>query len=218
MGVIGLSSRSVAGERFFVFYMQSLKFLSTQVLFHISQREVKNKMPSNSILEKKQQIVADLAAQIKESAAGVIVNYQGITVDTDTAMRKELRTAGVKYVVSKNTLTGRACDEVGYGALKEHLNGMTAIAISKDDPVAAAKILKKYADKVESFNILAGYVDGAVIDANTVGTLADIPSKETLIAKFLGSIRSPLYSFAYALQAVVDKNGEAAPAEAPAEA
>ena len=95
---------------------------------------------------------------------------------------------------------------------------MTAIAISKDDPVAAAKILKKYADKVESFNILAGYVDGAVIDANTVGTLADIPSKETLIAKFLGSIRSPLYSFAYALQAVVDKNGEAAPAEAPAEA
>ena len=175
-------------------------------------------MPSNSILEKKQQIVADLAAQIKESAAGVIVNYQGITVDTDTAMRKELRTAGVKYVVSKNTLTGRACDEVGYGALKEHLNGMTAIAISKDDPVAAAKILKKYADKVESFNILAGYVDGAVIDANTAGTLADIPSKETLIAKFLGSIRSPLYSFAYALQAVVDKNGEAAPAEAPAEA
>ena len=198
--------------------MQSLKFLSTQVLFHISQREVKNKMPSNSILEKKQQIVADLAAQIKESAAGVIVNYQGITVDTDTAMRKELRTAGVKYVVSKNTLTGRACDEVGYGALKEHLNGMTAIAISKDDPVAAAKILKKYADKVESFNILAGYVDGAVIDANTVGALAEIPSKETLIAKLLGSIRSPLFSFAYALQAVVDKNGEAAPAEAPAEA
>ena len=192
--------------------------LSFQVLFHISQREVKDKMPSNSILEKKQQVVADLAAQIKESAAGVIVNYQGITVDTDTAMRKELRTAGVKYVVSKNTLTGRACDEVGYGALKEHLNGMTAIAISKDDPVAAAKILKKYADKVESFNILAGYVDGAVIDANTVNTLADIPSKETLIAKFLGSIRSPLYSFAYALQAVVDKNGEAAPAEAPAEA
>lgn len=182
------------------------------------KQEVKE-MPSNSILEKKQQVVADLAAQIKESAAGVIVNYQGITVDTDTAMRKELRTAGVKYVVSKNTLTGRACDAVGYGALKEHLNGMTAIAISKDDPVVAAKILKKYADKVESFNILAGYVDGEVIDANTVNNLADIPSKETLIAKFLGSIRSPLFSFAYALQAVVDKNGEAAPAEAaPAEA
>ncbi len=171
-------------------------------------------MPSNSILEKKQQIVADLASQIKDSAAGVIVNYQGITVDVDTAMRKELREAGVKYVVSKNTLTGKACDEVGYGALKEHLNGMTAIAISAKDPVAPAKILKKYADKVESFSILAGYVDGAVIDAKTVDALAEIPSKETLIAKLLGSIRSPLYKFAYAIQAVVDKNGENAPAEA----
>ena len=175
-------------------------------------------MPSNSILAQKQQIVADLAEQIKNSTAGVIVNYQGITVDADTAMRKALRTAGVKYVVMKNTLTGRACDEVGYGALKEYLNGMTAIAISENDPVVAAKILKEYAAKVESFNILAGYVDGEVIDAAKVNDLAEIPSKEVLIAKLLGSIRSPLYSFAYAIQAVVDKNGEAAPAAEAAEA
>jgi len=173
-------------------------------------------MPSNSILAQKQQIVADLAEQIKNSAAGVIVHYQGITVDADTAMRKALRNAGVKYVVMKNTLTGRACDEVGYSELKQYLTGMTAIAISEKDPVAAAKVLKEYAEKVESFNILAGYVDGEVIGADKVNALAEIPSKETLIAKFLGSIRSPLYSFAYALQAVVDKNGEA-PAE-PAEA
>ena len=173
-------------------------------------------MPSNSILAQKQQIVADLAEQIKNSAAGVIVNYQGITVDNDTAMRKALREAGVKYVVMKNTMTGRACDMVGYGDLKQYLTGMTAIAISENDPVAAAKVLKKYADKVESFNILAGYVDGAVIDANTVNELAEIPNKETLIAKFLGSIQSPLYKFAYAIKAVVDKEngGEEAPAEA----
>ena len=170
-------------------------------------------MPSSSILAQKQQIVAELAEQIKNSAAGVIVNYQGITVDADTAMRKALRNAGVKYVVMKNTLTGRACDEVGYGDLKQYLTGMTAIAISENDPVAAAKVLKEYAEKVESFNILAGYVDGEVIDAAKVNALAEIPSKETLIAKFIGSIRSPLYSFAYALQAVVDKNGEGAPAE-----
>ena len=173
-------------------------------------------MPSNSILVQKQQIVADLAEQIKNSTAGVIVNYQGITVDNDTAMRKALREAGVKYVVMKNTMTGRACDMVGYGELKQYLSGMTAIAISENDPVAAAKVLKKYADKVESFNILAGYVDGAVIDANTVNELAEIPNKETLIAKFLGSIQSPLYKFAYAIKAVVDKEngGEEAPAEA----
>lgn len=175
-------------------------------------------MPSNSILAQKQQIVADLAEQIKNSAAGVLVNYQGITVDADTAMRKALRNAGVKYVVMKNTLTGRACDEVGYGDLKQYLTGMTAIAISENDPVAAAKVLKEYAEKVESFNILAGYVDGEVIDAAKVNALAEIPSKETLIAKFLGSIRSPLYNLAYALQAVVDKNGEATAEEAPAEA
>ena len=176
-------------------------------------------MPSNSILVQKQQIVADLAEQIKNSAAGVIVNYQGITVENDTAMRKALREAGVKYVVMKNTMTGRACDMVGYGDLKQYLTGMTAIAISESDPVAAAKVLKKYAEKVESFNILAGYVDGAVIDANTVNELADIPNKETLIAKLLGSIQSPLYKFAYAIKAVVDKeNGGEAEAEAPAEA
>ena len=173
-------------------------------------------MPSNSILVQKQQVVADLAEQIKNSAAGVIVNYQGITVENDTAMRKALREAGVKYVVMKNTMTGRACDMVGYGDMKQYLNGMTAIAISEKDPVVAAKVLKQYADKVESFNILAGYVDGAVIDANTVNALAEIPNKETLIAKLLGSIQSPLYKFAYAIKAVVDKEngGEEAPAEA----
>jgi large subunit ribosomal protein L10 len=185
----------------------------------ISHWEVKRKMPSNSILVQKQQIVANLAEQIKNSTAGVIVNYQGITVENDTAMRKALREAGVKYVVMKNTMTGRACDIVGYGELKQYLNGMTAIAISDNDPVVAAKILKTYAEKVESFSILGGYVDGAVIDANTVNELAEIPAKEVLIAKLLGSIQSPLYKFAYAIKAICDKeNGEEAPAEAAAEA
>ena len=177
-------------------------------------------MPSNAILEQKKQVVADLAEQIKASAAGVVVNYQGITVENDTALRKALREAGVKYVVMKNTLTGRACDMCGYSDMKQYLNGMTAIAISSpEDPIAPAKILKEYAGKIASFEILAGYCDGEVIDAAGVNDLADIPSKEVLIAKFLGSIKSPIYNLAYALQAVIDKDGEAAPAEeAPAEA
>ena len=171
-------------------------------------------MPSKVVLEQKQKVVADLAEQIKNSVSGVLVNYQGITVEDDTAMRKALREAGVRYSVVKNTLTGRACEMVGYGEMKQYLNGMTAIAISEKDAVAPAKVLKKYAEKVESFKILAGYLDGAVIDEKTVNALADIPSKETLIAKFLGSIQSPLYGLAYALQAVADKQGEAAPAAA----
>ena len=182
-------------------------------------------MPSKVILEQKQKAVAELAEQIKNSVSGVLVNYQGITVEDDTAMRKALREAGVKYMVMKNSLTGRACDEVGLGDMKQYLSGMTAIAISENDPIAPAKVIKKYADKIDSFQILAGYLDGAVVDKDTVVALADIPAKEVLIAKLLGSIKSPLYGFAYALQAVVDKNGEAAPAqeapaaeEAPAEA
>ena len=180
-------------------------------------------MPSNAILEQKKQVVADLAEQIKASAAGVVVNYQGITVENDTALRKALREAGVKYVVMKNTLTGRACEMCGYGDIKQYLNGMTAIAISSpEDPIAPAKILKEYADKIESFKILAGYCDGEVIDAAGVNSLAEIPSKEILLAKFLGSIKSPIYNFAYAIRAVLDKQnegGEQAPAEeAPAEA
>ena len=169
-------------------------------------------MPSKSILEQKQAIVADLAEQLKNSPAGVVVNYQGITVEDDTKMRKALRAAGVNYMVMKNSLTGRACDEVGLSDMKQYLTGMTAIAIGTTDAIAPAKVLKEYAEKIESFNILAGYLDGKVVDDATVKQLADIPSKEVLIAKFLGSIKSPLYGFAYALQAVIDKNNEAAEA------
>ena len=175
-------------------------------------------MPSNAILEQKQKIVADLAEQMRNSVSGVLVNYQGITVEDDTKMRKALREAGVSYMVQKNTLTGRACDEVGFSDMKQYLTGMTAIAISEKDAVAPAKVLKEYADKIESFTILAGYVDGAVVSADTVKQLADIPSKEVLIAKFLGSIKSPVYKFAYAIKAVADKDGEAAPAQETAEA
>lgn len=175
-------------------------------------------MPSKSILEQKQAAVANLAEMLKNSPAGVLVNYQGITVDDDTKLRKALRESGVKYMVVKNSLTGRACDEVGLGDMKQYLTGMTAIAVSESDPIAPAKVIKEYAEKIESFEILAGYLDGAVVTKDTVISLADIPSKEVLIAKLLGSIKSPLYGFAYALQAIIDKDGEAAPAEEAAEA
>ena len=173
-------------------------------------------MPSNKILEQKQALVAELAQELKNSVSGVLVNYQGITVEDDTKMRKALREAGVNYKVVKNTLTGRACDEVGFSDMKQYLTGMTAIAISEKDAIAPAKILKEYAEKIESFSILAGYVDGAVIDTKTVEALAEIPSKEVLIAKFLGSIKSPVYGFAYAIKAVADKKAEGGAEEAPA--
>ena len=180
-------------------------------------------MPSQKILEQKQSVVAELAEKMKNAASGVLVKYEGITVEDDTKLRAALRAAGVEYSVVKNTLTGRACDEVGFGEMKQYLSGMTAIAISAEDAVAPAKIMKEYADKIESFEIKAGFVEGAVIDATAVNALAEIPSRETLLSKLLGSMMSPLYGFACVLQAYIDKLGgapesEEAPAEAPAEA
>ena len=178
-------------------------------------------MPSNKILEEKKQVVETLAAKIQSAKAGVLVKYEGIKVSEDTELRAALRKAGVEYTVMKNTLTGRACDIAGYGDMKQYLSGMTAIATSQDDPIAPAKIMKQFADKIECFEIKAGFVDGGVLDSAGVISLAETPSKEVLIAKMMGSLMSSLYGFAYVLQAKIDKEnegGEAAAEEAPAEA
>ena len=175
-------------------------------------------MPSNKILEEKKQVVEALAAKMKTAQSGVLVKYEGITVAEDTELRAALRKAGVEYSVMKNTLTGRACEMAGFGEMKQYLSGMTAIAVSKDDPLAPAKIMKEYADKIAKFEIKAGFVDGGVIDAAAVESLAATPSKEVLIAKMMGSLMSSLYSFAYVLQAKIDKENGGDAAEAPAEA
>ena len=181
-------------------------------------------MPSAKILAQKQAELESLVSKMKASQAGVLVDYTGITVEQDTKLRAAFRSSGVDYKVYKNTMTSRACDEVGFTEMKDLLKGMTALAVCENDPVAPAKVAKKFADDIETFEIKGGFLDGKVISRDEVLNLADIPSKEGLIAKLLGSIRSPLSHFASALQAVVDKGGEAAPeaaaeeAEAPAEA
>ena len=176
-------------------------------------------MPSNKILEQKKQVVETLAQKLASAQAGVLVKYEGITVAQDTELRAALRKAGVEYTVMKNTLTGRACEIAGLGEMKEYLSGMTAIAISQDDPLAPAKIIKTFADKIQTFEIKAGFVDGGVIDVSGVEALAATPSKEVLIAKMMGSLMSPLYGLAYVLQGKIDKeNGGEETTEAPAEA
>ena len=179
-------------------------------------------MASEKILTQKKQMVADLTEKIQAAPAGVIVNYSGITVADDTALRAALRKAGVTYSVYKNSITGRACEAAGYGELTGVLEGMTAIAVAgADDPVAPAKILKEYADKIESFELKGGFVEGKVLDKSGVEELAAIPPKPILVGKMLGSLQKSLYGLAYVLQAKIDKEnegGEAATEEAPAEA
>lgn len=180
-------------------------------------------MANASIIERKQQVVNDLADQMKQAASGVLVDYKGITVENDTKLRADLRKANVKYSVVKNTLCARACDQIGYGDLRGVLEGTTALALS-DDQVAPAKILNDFAKDHENFVIKAGFVDGKILSAEEVKALAAIPSKEVLIGRILGSLQSSLYGFAYGLQALIEKRNEggdsteSAPAEAPAEA
>ena len=168
-------------------------------------------MPSEKVLELKKQQVAALKERLDSSIAGVVVDYKGITVEDDTKLRKELREAGVEYTVVKNTLLGRAIDGTSLADMGSALEGTTAIATSKDDYVAAARILGKYADKSNTFNLKTGYLDGEVISLEKLEALAKLPSREVLLATVLSAFNAPIASFARAVQAIVDKDGEAAP-------
>jgi len=164
-------------------------------------------MPSEKILQAKKQVVADLVEKIKNAPAGVLVNYIGINVEDDTKLRKELREANVEYTVVKNTLLKFAFNEIGITELDEQFNGTTALAISREDPMAAARIICKYAKEIEGdvFSVKAGFMDGAALDAATVKEIADIPPKEVLIAKMLGSLNSPIAGLAMVLDQVAQK-------------
>ena len=174
-------------------------------------------MPSEKVLELKKQQVADLKARLDGACAGVLVDYRGISVADDTQLRKELREAGVQYTVSKNTLLHLAFAGTPYEALDSVLEGTTAIATSTDDYVAAARILGKYADKSDSFNLKGGFLDDEVIDLAKLQSLAKLPSREVLLATVLSAFNAPIAAFARAIQAVVDKSGEEVPAAQAAE-
>ena len=167
-------------------------------------------MPNAIVLEQKQKQVAEISEKLSSSCAGVVVDYKGINVADDTALRKELREAGVDYFVVKNTLLGRAIEGTDLAEMSNVLEGTTAIAISKEDHVAAARILKKFADAHENFSIKAGFLDGKCISLDMIDSLAKLPSREVLLATVLGAFQAPMAAFARAVQAIVDKDGEAA--------
>lgn len=166
-------------------------------------------MPNALVLEKKQQQVAELKEKIAASVTGVIVDYKGITVADDTALRKELRENGVEYFVVKNTILSRAVEGTELEGIKSVLEGTTAIALSKEDYTAAARILCKFADDHENFKVKSGFLDGKVADVATITAIAKLPSKEVLLATVCNVLQAPIAAFARVLQAVVDKSGSA---------
>ena len=171
-------------------------------------------MPNAKVLSEKQAIVASLTETLQSASSGVLVDYKGITVAEDTALRAELRENGVEYSVVKNTLLRRAADNVGLGELDEVLNGTTSIAISKDDPIAPMRIINKYSKQLgDRFNIKAGFMDGQVLPLEDIAALADLPSKDGLVAQLLGMMLAPITSLAIVLKAIAEKDGEPAAAE-----
>ena len=168
-------------------------------------------MPSEKVLEVKKQQVAALKERIQNSCAGVIVNYEGISVADDTKLRKELREAGVEYTVIKNTLIRLALDGTGLEGMDSVLEGT-----SKEDYVAAARILGKYEEQIKTFKMKSGFIDKDVIGEEKLSELSKLPSREVLLATVLSAFNAPIAAFARAVQAIVDKSGEA-PAEEAAE-
>ena len=166
-------------------------------------------MPNASVLELKKQQVAEIKEKIAAAVTGVVVDYKGITVADDTALRKELREAGIEYFVVKNTILGRAIEGTDLEEMKSVLEGTTAIALSKEDYTAAARILCKFADSHENFKVKSGFLDGKVVDVATLDSLAKLPTKEVLLATVCSAFQAPIAAFARAVQAIVDKDGSA---------
>ena len=180
-------------------------------------------MPSAKVLEQKKQVVAELAERLKNSAAGVLVDYKGINVEQDTKLRRSFREAGVKYEVVKNTLLKLAVREAGLDELEAVLDGTTAIATSADDAVAPAKVFKDFVKENSTLEISfkSGFADGKVLSIDEINALADLPSREALLTMLASALLGTVRGLAVALNAVAEKKGdseEAAPVaeEAPA--
>jgi len=167
-------------------------------------------LPNASVLELKKQQVAELSEKLSKAVTGVVVDYKGTTVADDTALRKELRENGIEYFVVKNTILGRAIEGTDLEEMKSVLEGTTAIALSNEDYTAAARILSKFAESHDNFKIKSGFLDGKVVDTATIESLAKLPTKEVLLATVCSAFQAPIAAFARAVQAIVDKDGEAA--------
>ncbi|MCR5487868.1 MAG: 50S ribosomal protein L10 [Lachnospiraceae bacterium] len=181
-------------------------------------------------VELKAPIVNEIAEQVKDAKAAVLVDYRGLTVEQDTRFRRELREAGVTYKVYKNTMMKRAFEGTDLAQLDQHLDGPSALAVSKDDVTAPARIIVKFAKEAPKLEVKGGVIEGSYYDVDGIKELASVPSREELLSRFLGSIQSPITNFARVIKQIAEKDGEggssssedkgaeeSAPAEAAAE-
>ena len=161
-------------------------------------------------VELKAPIIAEISELLDGAQSAVLVDYRGLTVEQDTKLRKQLREAGITYKVYKNTMVNFAVKGTDFEGLSAHLEGPTAIAVSKDDATAPARILYNFSKEAEALELKAGVVEGTYYDTEGIKVIATIPSRDELLAKFLGSIQSPITNFARVIKQIAEKNEEVA--------
>ena len=165
-------------------------------------------MANASIIAQKEQLVGQIAEKLQKAQSVIVFDYRGLTVAEVTALRAEMRKAGNEYVVVKNSMVERACEKIGLDeSIKEMLKGPSAFAIGYDDAVSPAKVLKDTVKKLKKCEIKGGIVNGKVTDAAGIDALAELPPKEVLIARMLGSMMSPISGLAIVLDQIAKKNG-----------
>jgi len=164
-------------------------------------------------VEQKQVIVNEIKEKLVKAASVVMVDARGLTVEQDTELRKKLREVGVDYKVYKNTMVHLAVEGTEFEGLRDYLSGPSTFAFSYEDATAAASVLNAQTKIVKELEFKAGVVEGIVYDAEGMKVVAAIPSREVLLAKLLGSFKSPLSAFARVIQAIADKDGEVATEE-----
>ena len=169
--------------------------------------EVKS-LPNAKVLSEKQAIVEALAKRIGNASSGVLVDYKGITVAEDTALRRELREAGIEYSVVKNTLLRFAVDKCNFNEFDSVLNGTTSLATTEGDPIAPIRIVSEYAKKLNGkFEVKGGFMEGKVLPMNELAEIALLPGKDALYAKVLGTMLAPITSLAVVLGQILEQKG-----------
>lgn len=192
----------------FALYPNAVKSFFYTALPH-SQSKTKGgiRMSTGAILEQKQQIVTEIADKMKAAESFVIVNYKGINVAQVTALRVKAREIGVEYKIYKNTFLRFAAKECGYGELVGCLEGTTAVVFSDKDAVAPAKLIADFVkeNKLQTLDFVGGVIDKSVTDVESIQKISQLPSKEVLLAKMLGSLNAPIANFAYVINAIKDQ-------------
>jgi large subunit ribosomal protein L10 len=158
----------------------------------------------------KKGVVAEIREKLERAQSLVLVEYKGLNVEQATDLRNACRTAGIEYKVYKNNLVKRAAEGTQFESLANDLTGPNAFAFGYDDPVIPAKVMKEIGTKAKALKLKAGVVEGTYFDVDGIQAIADIPSKDVLIAKLLGSFNAPISNFAYLLSNIAEQKEQEA--------